>query len=391
MRSLLGPFVEHMQPGLMDKIIASKPRIIKTGDVGILRLLHDAIGEGTIYIARNFGYPDDFPSFIRGTTPKDAAFRWVHDQEATIQQAPFAYWEGFNEMADWSLMPQYGEFEAERQRLLAIRGIHACIGNFSTGSPPIEPDSNACWEPFYPALKAAHRYGNLLGLHEYGGYILSMAFGGNQREAMLSHHYNIFPPEYATGWLFGRYRKVWQQHIEPNGWTGIRIAITELGLDMALPDITAALNDGVPTTAWTTCGKAWSKNENRPDTEQFYYEQLRWADEQMSRDPYMVGGTIFTWGSSEGRWRAYDVNGNIGDRLFAGMRASPYPDTTRVVASRPGLNLRTLPSKLSAVKKILPYGDIVKVATDSAGWSHVVANDGYTGYTMSNFLQEVRS
>ena len=389
-RSLLGTFVEHMpRDGLMEKIIAAKPRVIKTGDVGVLRQLHDAIGEGTIYIARNFGYPDDFPSFIRGTTPQLAAERWVRDQEATILQAPFAYWEGFNEMANWSLMPQYGEFETERQRLLAIRGIHACIGNFSTGSPPIAPDTDDPWEHFYPALEMAHRFQNILGLHEYGGYILSLAYGNNQRESMLQHRYNVFPDEWALGWLFGRYRRVWKTHIEPNGWTGIRIAITELGLDMALPDITAALNDGVPTTAWPTCGKAWARNENRPDTEQCYYEQLGWADKQMSRDPYMVGATIFTWGSSEGRWREYDVNGNIGDKLFADMKSHPYPATSRVVISKPGLNLRTFPGLDAGVRKVLGYGEIVTEAATSAGWSHVATRNGYEGYCMTRYLEEV--
>lgn len=56
----------------------------------------------------------------------------------------------------------YAQFEIERMKLMAQYGLKCVIGNFATGTPPLE-----LWPAFIPALQAARQYEALLGLHEY--------------------------------------------------------------------------------------------------------------------------------------------------------------------------------------------------------------------------------
>ncbi len=324
MKSKLGFHVDIQgYHGQIEKMIRAGTRVVKViTSVGMLQILHQALGDRTVFIARDWKVTDDFLRFGGIDNPREAARRWLEGMRPAIVQAPFAYWESFNEMSDWPSLRLYGEFEAERQRLMAAEGFKACIGNFSTGSPPI---SNAAddttrediWRDFYPALEVAHELGNLLGLHEYGGLWMDLWYGPNQSAALRSGNRTPFPEAREEGWLFGRYRKVWRRHIQPNGWTNIRIALTEFGLDMAGTVDTTALA-GYPTSGWRTCAPAWRNLDGRGDAEAFYVEQLKWADRQMQKDPYIVGATIFTWGSLGERWgRDFEINGPVAESLIS--------------------------------------------------------------------------
>lgn len=391
MPSKLGAF--NLQIPNLGEIIANPPRIFKGGDMGVLSQLHDAIGERTVFIARTWGSGDDFSRFdgnIGLRDPIEAAARWWKYTKEDILKASFAYWESFNEMSNWDYMSHYGIFEAERQRILYDNGIKACIGNFATGCPDIsefvgDADRKDYWPEFYPALKACNKYQNLLGLHEYGGLWMWTYYGQNQRQRMLDGQTVHFPDEYAEGWLFGRYRKVWRRHITSNGWTRIRIALTEFGLDRAATDTTYELTkiDG-GAGPWRQLGAAWTKLNNRPDTDQFYTDQLRWADSQMMRDPYLVGAAIFSWGTTDETWKEWDVTGNVANAIYARIRNSPYPTNFMVVNNRRGINLRIKPDMNSNSIATLAANEIVEVLSEAIGnWKYVSSQNGIKGYALS--------
>lgn len=390
--SKLGFFPIDSYDTLIRELKASPPRVFKSGDPGLLKAVYQELGPGVLYIARNFGEVDDMGRWDSGrilTSPKDAAKYWVDAFLPAIQLAPFAYWESFNEMSNWAWMKQYGLFEAERQRLLALANYKACIGNFSTGSPPIKPDQDDPWVLFYPALEACNEYRNLLGLHEYGGLWMDLFFGPNSREAVLANKRVALPQSYDEGWLFGRYRKVWNTHIYPNAWLNIRIVLTELGLDRAGTDVIDALAEK-PIGPWSQCMEFWASHDGRSDGARYYFEMLRWVDYQMRLDPYMMGCTIFCRGAKSNVWLQWDVRGQAGALLDEYNQQNHPGVSHKVVLPREGLYLRLYPSRNASPIAVLPYGNYVKVSTDLGGWSHVITEKGQTGYSMSNWLGAIR-
>ena len=429
MKSKLGFHVDIQgHHGQVEKMIRARPRVIKIiTSMGMLNDLHDALGDETIFIARDWKADDDFLRFGGSDDPKVIARRWLDAMRPSLVQAPFAYWESFNEMSNWDNLRRYAEFEAERQRLMAAEGYKACIGNFATGTPSIsdsEDDTERpdLWPEFYPALEVAHELGNILGLHEYGGLWMDLWYGPNQSAALRSGNRVPFPEEHYEGWLFARYRKVWRRHIEPNGWTNIRIALTEFGLDMAGTVDTDVLA-GYPTGSWRTCDRAWRELDNRPDTEQYYVEQLQWCDRQMQKDRYLIGCTIFTWGTMGELWRDFDIEGPVADMLvdyIAHTRGEPDDDviiadtdTSEISIETPALapgekmtitsnrggslSIRKGPgSHFESVASIL-IGDPLTVLGDheeasrkigkSGEWIPVMTREGLRGWVSASFVQ----
>lgn len=302
--------------GEVERIIAARPAVVKViGNRGLTNILLAALPETAVIerIASTELTGDDFTRYLGGDTPQGTAIRWMNDMRSVLKECRGAYWESFNEFSNWGLLRQYGEFEAERQRLMFEEGFRACIGNFATGTPEIAPGGDV-WPMFHPALAAAHKYRSILGLHEYGGLFLDMWYGDGT--------YNTFPETRQEGWLFGRYRKVWRQHIAANGWTDIRIVLTEAGLDNAATSVVAPIA-GKPVGPFRQCFSIWREKFNRPDGDQFYFEQLQWADRQMQRDPYVIGATIFCHGTiDEEVWPEFDVEGPVADLLYAHIAAS---------------------------------------------------------------------
>jgi uncharacterized protein YraI len=349
--------------GQIEKMIRAGTRVIKViTSMGMLRELHDALGDKTVFIARDWKVGDDFLRFGGTDNPREQQ-RWLDRMRPSIIQAPFAYWESFNEMADWSSMRQYGEFEAERQRLMAAEGFKACIGNFSTGSPPVSssPDDGRDdrWAEFYPALEAAHEFRNLLGLHEYGGLWMDLWYGPNQTEALMAGRRVPFPESREEGWLFGRYRKVWRRHIEPNGWRNIRIVLTEFGIDRAGDSVTEPLA-GYRTSTWQTCSPAWQRLDNRNDPEQFYVEQLQWADRQMQKDPYILGATIFTWGTMSPVWGSFDIQGPVAEKLVSYIQSTQSTGDDEPIVTKTSGTVVTAPQEKVYVTPKVATGVVLR-------------------------------
>jgi hypothetical protein len=132
-------------------------------------------------------------------------------------------------------------------------------------------------------------------------------------------------PKRIEGWTTLRYRQVYRQFLEPAGLGDIPLVITEFGID---PMVNPKPPDA-PDAAWKDLGGFWTKHKDDskfdyerqkfpvPERVDFsgsketkYFEQLKWYDRQMMQDPYVIGATIFTFGSFGGAWERFDVTGS---------------------------------------------------------------------------------
>ncbi len=266
---------------------------------------------GVLVIGRR--YQGDYDAQLQrnsGKTPLEAARQFIGDQKGTYQvNSHVKYWEGHNEPV-WSNeeeMAWYTQFEVERMRMMADMGLKCVIGNFATGSPDM-----ALWPAFLPALRAAKQYKAILGLHEYSCPWMWWMTGKHQMDPNAD--------EGDEGWTTLRYRKVYRQHLIPNGLGDVPLAITECGIDpMVGPQPSES-----PSGTWKSLGGFWSQHDNEPDKADYYFRQLVWYDEELQKDDYVVGATIFTWGSYGKPWEDFDVAGTeVAQKLIAYTQQNP--------------------------------------------------------------------
>lgn len=272
-------------------------RLVRAG-APVTKLVNDfgsaqeylAINPNLLIIGRRISvFPDD-PSRVitaenlRHLSPQSAAQLWIDIQSGTYRLNPLIrYWEGPNEpvWATQTDMAWYGEFEAERVLRLNTRGLFAIVGNFSTGTPHIQDNDLSWWQAFLPALQVAKQYSGILGLHEYSDGKLSKDFDGRY------------------GWNTFRYRRVHDWFLAPNGLSNLPIVLTEFGVDFKIRDID-------------------------------YVAELAWADSEMRKNRYLLGATIFTFGSTSPAWDDFNVDGSqVTTPLVAYMesvRDVPDPD-----------------------------------------------------------------
>lgn len=186
-----------------------------------------SVENGTVRTAENL--MEQFPN-----DPIGAARHFFNLQKPKYELNPDVdLWEGPNEPAfesedtprdvAISRYRWYGEFEAERVRLLAgmTPPRRAVVGCFSVGTPEIQEDDISRWEAFMPACREAFNHRGALGLHEYAQK--SFVAGLDQRR---------------EGWTTFRYRKVRRLALKPAGLERLPIELTEYGSDFKkYPDV----------------------------------------------------------------------------------------------------------------------------------------------------------
>lgn len=231
--------------------------------------------------------------------PEDRAQDWFNTYKDTIQAYPrIDCWEGYNEppAQNADQMRWIGLFEKKRVELLATINAKACIGSFPVGNPSI-PDT---WREFYPAFQAAKEKGGFLALHEYG------------------------PPSnmqcYFSGdgpWLNGRYRKVYNQYLIPDGLV-IPLVMTEAGIDGGLCDQRGCECNLCRGDAENKCGwRAYGISTER------YMNDLRWYDSVIKEDSYVIGATIYQTGIPG--WRSFETSPELTQPLITYINQVPAP------------------------------------------------------------------
>ena len=210
------------------------------------------------------------------------------------RRATFDAWIAYNEPVANTAdeMKRLAEFESERTRLLAERGIRSIIANFGTGQPLLE-----LWEHFLPAVQTAKEYDGWLGLHEYSAptiYYLSTRENQGRYPGVSAGD---------TGWLTLRYRQVYNQFLKPAG-LAIPLIFTEMGVD----GLVAERPGPADARGWQDFQSFWAQNGYGLWGPGAYVEQLVWYDEAMRQDDYVIGACIYGLGTSA-QWLSYDING----------------------------------------------------------------------------------
>ncbi|MCB0053686.1 MAG: hypothetical protein KDE24_29545, partial [Caldilinea sp.] len=147
------------------------------------------------------------------------------------------------------------------------------------------------------AIQTAIQYDGWLGLHEYSAptmYYLSSVEGKGR-------YPGVTPQD--TGWLTLRYRKVYNEVLNPAGLQ-LPLVMTELGVDGLVQN-----RPGPPDgRGWQDFQGYWAENGYGLWGPGAYVEQLVWYDNAMRQDDYVIGGTIYALAPTAG-WESYDIRG----------------------------------------------------------------------------------
>ncbi len=290
----LGLFISRNDPALFE--------LLRTGNVALVKTLEydpNFVAEikqsspTTLVVARYTPLPNpDFATWDPIAAARQFAETLLPIAAEPRRLANIDAWESFNEPnpIDAGQMASLAAFEAERTRLLAANGVRSCVGNFSTGQPPLE-----LWPAFFPALQAVQETNGYLGLHEYSAPYLWFGSGPHQNQPGVD--------EGDSGWLTLRYRKVYQQYLEPAG-LAVPLLITELGVDGQVGNRPGPLGLG-----WRDFGGFWRGEGKISTTEEgFYIEQLAWYDAELAQDDYVKGAAIYALVAQEG-WLSFEITG----------------------------------------------------------------------------------
>jgi hypothetical protein len=290
-RSKLGLHVAvNNDPAIMEFIRAAKPAVVVA--VGGLTWMKDvkAASPKTITVGRLI---EGDQSFVGDPAVRAQAFVQSHAAEY-LDNTGVDYWLGWNEPAvdyPWQ-MAWYAAFEAERTVAMASLGLHVAIGNFAVGNP----EANE-FTAFLPAIAAARQYGGILALHEYSAPTLSTGVGMGIPGMEADED---------SGALTLRYRYWYEHYLRPNDLV-VPLIITEAGIDGGvLRENDANLlgwRDFYSDTPESDEVRLASQEEAQTD----YVGQLSWYDDQLRRDPYVLGFAIFNAGDLSGRWSSFDV------------------------------------------------------------------------------------
>jgi hypothetical protein len=278
---------------LLGEFIQARPAVVKfVGDWGTA----SSVPEGVLVIGAKAGSYDAQLQRTTGKTPREAAEQFVGDMRSTYEANPaIKYWEGHNEPV-WNEDQEiawYAQFEIERMKIMADMGLKCVIGNYASGTPPLN-----LWPAFVPALEVARDYEAILGVHEYSCPWMWWMTG----------KYQIDPDEDQgdEGWSTLRYRKVYRHYLAPAGVGDVPLVITETGID----PLVNPKPPGAKSGTWSQLGDYWREHDNEPDKADYYFRQLVWYDKELQKDDYVIGATIFTFGNWGGTWKHFDIAGS---------------------------------------------------------------------------------
>lgn len=291
-KSKLGIHVtRNSDPAIMTFVAETQPAVVvAVGDVGWLADVKEASPD-TITVGR-FEVADQTMT----GDPAERAREFVEAHAGLYLANPGVdYWLGWNEpgIDGAEDMAWYAAFEKERVIAMAEIGLKTAIGNFSTGTP--EADEFAA---FLPAIMAAKQYDGVLAVHEYSAP--RMADGAGYAIPGIEANSQ-------AGSLTLRYRYWYDTYLRHNDLV-IPLIVTEAGIDGGVlsPDY-----DG-----WTTFTGESADDDMESITLDDYLTDLDWYDNELRRDPYVLGFAVFNLGDANGEWASFDLTAETDELAF---------------------------------------------------------------------------
>lgn len=257
----------HIVSDDFDPTRLGRPRLVKLVDPSIdfVWRVRAAIGDAPLIIVRWVE-----PTQLYSGAAFDWFMRHLPAMRAMQKSAgPNIAFEGYNEVPD-SLAVDYCQFEVERLNVLHTEKMHACVGNFSVGTPDLP-----VWQVYKPTL-GAMQVGDVISCHEYW----------------------INKADIVNKWHCGRWRLVPELD-------GIPICVTEAGRDQV-----------------ENQGHAGWKGQCSAEA---YLDELRAYGRLLDEFPNVLGATIFTGGRIYPQWKDFDVNEIWGQVVNEYTQVSPKP------------------------------------------------------------------
>jgi len=288
-------------PRIMEFIKRTQPKVVKGLDNLDWMAQVKQVSPQTITIGRftdvpnrdvlDNKTPDQFPN------PSDFAHQFIDTFIERYRQYPSVdYWEGWNEFPphgpdQWKW---FSQFEYYRACYMNQMGLKAAIGAFSAGTPEYTDMGIFVQNALQPEVR--DNCNAIFTLHEYSSPTLQFGFNAGIPNAV--HVDN-------AGSLTMRYRYWYEGFIKPAGFT-IPLVITESGID-------AGTGQGCPMgdggQGWYSCYKDWDALNLGDAKWKVYLDQLAWYDNLLRQDPYVIGFTVFTAGTTHvPQWRTFDID-----------------------------------------------------------------------------------
>ncbi|MBC7235406.1 MAG: hypothetical protein H5T69_06155 [Chloroflexi bacterium] len=285
-RSRLGLHVtRNSDPRIMEFVRGPAPAVVvAVGDLGWLADVKEASPE-TITLGR---FQEGDQSLAGDPVERARAFVEAH-KDGYLANPGVDYWLGWNEPVIDGIgqMEWYAAFESERIRAMAELGLKVAIGNFSTGTP--EADE---FGAFLPAIRVAKEYGAVLALHEYSAPTMYDGVGAGIPG---------LEPQPGSGALTLRYRYFYDHYLRIHDLV-IPLIITEAGIDGGV-----LAQKGIHLGGWRDFYAGGEIDSAQAQLAAPYLEQLSWYDDQLRRDPYVLGFAVFNAGETDGRWASFDI------------------------------------------------------------------------------------
>jgi hypothetical protein len=275
----------NSSPQIMEFVRKAQPAVVV--GVGDPEWLADvkAISPKTITIGRLL----EQNQVIEGD-PVAKAREFVQANAGRYQTNPSVdYWLGWNEptINNTQQMEWFAAFEAERVAAMAELGLKAAIGNFSAGTPEANEFS-----AFLPAIAAAKAHQGILALHEYSAPTLRDGVGAGIPDLEANAE---------RGALTLRYRYWYEYYLRVNDLV-LPLVVTEAGIDGGVLQGTGETG----LMGWRDLAQRAGLNPSSPEAASQYIEQLSWYDNELRRDPYVLGFAVFNAGDT-GQWKSFDV------------------------------------------------------------------------------------
>lgn len=312
-----------------------QPPVIKSlGDMGYLPLVADVVPEAKLiqrfYWSHAAGDPGGFDTWF-ATYQGNTLETWLgmfHGAFASQQGNGRMYVESFNEVG---MGEAYLRFEADRVNTLYNRyGLRSCVINAAVGTT-----SAFDWQIAQNVglLDAIRNTGSIIGLHAYAGLFMSLWHGrqnlGNPanenrlyddpRNLIFRPVISYEDPDGLESWLAFRCRRD-HEDLRSLGFGDLKMVITEFGLDNAGIETYRHYTNNESRGGFRSWINDWQRLGFLEGTtpEDFYVDQLLWADQQLQAYPFIEAATIFTYHSDPitRKWYDYDIRGPVMETLF---------------------------------------------------------------------------
>jgi hypothetical protein len=283
--------------------------------LGLAQDLHKLLPNAVV-IHRNYGLTKGDEDLHKRISPQ----QWLDLRGKEGDGGVWLYLEnepGFSpEMLDWT---------ARMMELCIPRGIKLVVGNWSVGTP--DPDHDWPKAKQVLTLASQHRDLFIIGLHEYGGGVMTSGITGGAPDGTVLNkdgstsivHQNYIPrdawPEHTdTLTLFhcGRFRFL-ASYCQNNGLKP-RAILTEHGVD-DVSDIgwwlkRLKVNQGYSNArGWKTLQSQWNDWYRTLgwSAQRAYFEMVKWADQAIYKDSMVEAQILYCWAHSSQDWEQFDL------------------------------------------------------------------------------------